>query len=149
MKTGFERIAEKARADKSFQFTSLMHHVNEERLRGNLKRIPARSSAGIDKRGLIASKAHFTDWTKETIPHLKDQLRRLNWFLRGHYGYYGYYGISGNSLSLLFKMYRFVFKHWQKVLSSRSQSGRLSFEKYVKIIQHFPILRPSITHPNI
>jgi RNA-directed DNA polymerase len=48
MVTGLERIAAKARSEKNAQFTSLTHHITKERILGNLKQIPKKTSVGTD-----------------------------------------------------------------------------------------------------
>lgn len=69
--TKLRRIAEKARKEPSFRFTSLYHLMNEELLRGCLKRLRKDAAAGID------------DETKETYAanldaNLSDLIDRLH-----------------------------------------------------------------------
>ena len=71
---------------------------------------------------------------------LQTQIRQINAFLVGHYNYYG---ISGNTAALR-NVYYFAIKYWRKALSSRSQSGRLNWEKYRKILKYHPIRKPKI-----
>ena len=47
--TKLRRIAEKARKEPGFKFTSLYHLMNEELLRGCFKRLRKDAAAGIDK----------------------------------------------------------------------------------------------------
>jgi hypothetical protein len=71
--TKLRRIAEKARKEPSFRFTSLYHLMNEELLRGCFKRLSKDAAAGID------------DETKETyaanldanLSDLMDRLHRM------------------------------------------------------------------------
>ena len=70
--------------------------------------------------------------------HIQRQL--INVILGGHYRYYG---IGGNFDSLQ-RFYRIAIRLWMKVLSTRSQKGRLSWEKFNKILKSFPILEPRI-----
>jgi retron-type reverse transcriptase len=49
MTTKLHRLAEKARKDPGFKFTSLYHLMNEELLRGCFKRLRKDAAAGIDK----------------------------------------------------------------------------------------------------
>jgi hypothetical protein len=58
--TKLRRIAEKARKEPSFRFTSLYHLMNEEHLRGCFQRLRNNAAAGIDsvtKSGSICSNA--------------------------------------------------------------------------------------------
>ena len=71
---------------------------------------------------------------------LEKQIWAINAFLAGHYRYYG---VSSNVTSLI-RIYRFVYRYWRKVLSSRSQNGYLSWDKYAKIMKLYPILKPRI-----
>jgi len=71
VETKLHRIAEKARREPSFKFTSLYHLMNEELLRGCFKRLRKDAAAGID------------DETKETYAanldaNLSDLIGRLH-----------------------------------------------------------------------
>ena len=71
---------------------------------------------------------------------LREQSTSLNRLLRG---LYNYYGVSSNA-NFLRKLYYFSEKYWRKVLSSRSQKGKLNWEKYRKIKGYFPIEKPRV-----
>ena len=71
---------------------------------------------------------------------LLEQNLSINQFMTGTYCYYG---IMGNIESLR-QLYYYAIKQWRKSLSSRSQSGRVNWEKYRKILHHYPIRRPRI-----
>jgi hypothetical protein len=60
--------------------------------------------------------------------------------------YYAYYGMGGNSLSL-HKIYRFAERYWRKMLSSRSQRGKVVWETFYKIRESFPLRRPRLYVP--
>lgn len=62
MTTGLERIAAKARRGTKFQFTSLAHHITEERVWGNLNRIPDKSAPGCDGQTVLEAKQDFEEW---------------------------------------------------------------------------------------
>ena len=47
--TKLRRIAEKARKEPAFKFTSLYHLMNEELLRGCFQRLRNDAAAGVDK----------------------------------------------------------------------------------------------------
>jgi RNA-directed DNA polymerase len=50
VETKLRRIAEKARKEPGFKFTSLYHLMNEELLRGCFRRLRKDAAAGIDKK---------------------------------------------------------------------------------------------------
>jgi len=55
MATELERIAVKARCEPELRFTSLAHHVTQDRVERNLNKIPSRSAAGCD--GVMVAEA--------------------------------------------------------------------------------------------
>jgi RNA-directed DNA polymerase len=77
---------------------------------------------------------------------LKEQIKRINQVLTGHYNYYG---IAGNTSSIA-KVYRFVQRYWKTVLGKRCWKGTLSWERYSQLLKLFPIKRPKlkITYAN-
>ncbi|MEJ2743883.1 MAG: reverse transcriptase domain-containing protein [Gammaproteobacteria bacterium] len=89
------------------------------------------------KRGIEKLKA-----TMKAIRHkpLETQIKSINSFLTGSYCYYG---VMGNMDSLQ-RLYYTTLKQWKKTLSTRSQSGRLNWEKFRKILSVYPIRRPRI-----
>lgn len=58
-------------------------------------------------------------------------------------GLYRYYGLSSNA-NATHKLFLFTERYWRKALSSRSQRGKMNWEKYKKILQYYPILKPKI-----
>ena len=74
---------------------------------------------------------------------IKDQVKRINQILRGHYNYYG---MAGNFWSLT-KIYIITERYWKRMLSSRSQKSYVTWEKLNKIKSIFPIERPKISIP--
>lgn len=71
---------------------------------------------------------------------LRDQIKRINLFLSGHYRYYG---LSTN-IKALDKVYTFAYYFWKKSLSRRSQKGKLSWSKYERTQSFHPLLKPKI-----
>lgn len=71
---------------------------------------------------------------------LQEQIEKINQFLTGTFCYYG---VMGNFMSLK-KLHHFATRQWRKALSSRSQSGRLNWEKYQIILKHHPMRNPFI-----
>jgi group II intron reverse transcriptase/maturase len=74
---------------------------------------------------------------------LAEQAAEINQILRGHYAYYG----MGGNLRTLHRLHRSCKRCWRKMLSSRSQRGRLTWEKFQKIEKTFPLWRPRLYVP--
>jgi RNA-directed DNA polymerase len=75
---------------------------------------------------------------------IKDQVKKINEILRGHYNYYG----MGGNFWALRRLYDIVEKYWRKMLNSRSWKSYISWEKYNKVKEKFPILRPRLRIPS-
>jgi group II intron reverse transcriptase/maturase len=71
---------------------------------------------------------------------VKDQAKRLNQILRGHYNYYG---LPGNSRRLQ-TLRMFALRYWRLSLSRRSQNGKVTWEKYKVILEQHPIVQPKL-----
>jgi group II intron reverse transcriptase/maturase len=67
MKTGIDRLAEKARSAKDEIFTSLAHHITPQLLKENLNKIPKKSGVGIDNHSVEDAKKEFQKWSEEMI----------------------------------------------------------------------------------
>jgi len=74
---------------------------------------------------------------------LKEQARKINEVLRGHYAYYG---MGGNHRSL-WKIYRFSEKCWHAMLCKRSWKSYIRWEDFMKIMERFPIQQPKLRIP--
>lgn len=73
VRTKLLRIAEKARSEPKFQFTSLYHLMNEELLRGCFAELRKNAAAGID--GM--TKEMYADGLEERLTDLVDRLQRM------------------------------------------------------------------------
>jgi RNA-directed DNA polymerase len=74
---------------------------------------------------------------------IRDQAEKLNSVLRGHYAYYG---IAGN-IRALRKVYRAVERYWHKMLGRRSWQAEIRWERFQRIKERFPLLRPKLYLP--
>lgn len=114
----------------SFDFLGFTHHWGQSR-RGSqiLKR---KTAKGRFSRGLKAVKA----WARRArhIPIAK-QARTLGQKLRGHFNYYG---LRGNSASIQRFAYE-VRRIWKKWLDRRSQRARMTWEKFNRLLQRYPL----------
>ena len=95
-----------------------------------------------EKTRLRLSFARITNLLKR-IRHtpLKDQQQAINRTLRGHYQYYG---VCDNWHAIKCVHYHTV-RSWRKWLSTRSQKGKLSWEKFNAIQTYYPLVIPKIT----
>lgn len=73
METELERIAVKARCEPKLCFTSLVHHVTQERIERNLKKIPKRSAPGYDGVTVEAAKETFDQWVEPMLSSVHRQ----------------------------------------------------------------------------
>ena len=73
VETKLHRIAEKARKEPGFKFTSLYHLMNEELLRGCFKRLRRDAAAGIDK----MTKDMYAENLDANLSKLIDRLHRM------------------------------------------------------------------------
>ncbi len=76
---------------------------------------------------------------------LEEQSIEINQILQG---YYAYYGMGGN-INALNRIYRFTEYYWRKMLSSRSQRGKVTWEKFQKIKESFPLRKPRLYIPYV
>ena len=73
---------------------------------------------------------------------VSQQHKALTAKLRGHFAYYG---ITGNSKALS-RFRNEVIKIWRKWLGRRSQRARITWEKFNKLLAHFPLPPPIAIH---
>jgi len=74
---------------------------------------------------------------------LKEQHRMLCQKLMGHYQYYG---ITGN-FQMLDRVHRHAERIWRFWLDRRSSKNAMPWDKFLKILSTFPLLRPRIFQP--
>lgn len=73
VETKLHRIAEKARKDKRFKFTSLFHLMNEELMLGCFRRLRKDAAAGIDN----MTKEMYAEKFEANLSNLIDRLHRM------------------------------------------------------------------------
>ena len=73
--TKLQRIAEKARSDSKFRFTSLFHLMNVELLRGCFASLRGDAAAGIDQ----VTKAQYAQELEANLVDLADRLHRMSY----------------------------------------------------------------------
>ena len=94
------------------------------------------------RKKLKKSKQTVKEWLRKNR-HLKVEIliRRLNKKLRG---YYNYYGISGNYKRIR-EFFRYVVRRMLYTLRKRSQRHRLTWERYLNLIDKYDLMKPRIT----
>ncbi len=71
---------------------------------------------------------------------VKEQAELINQVLRGHYGYYG---LGGNH-RLLWAVYRHTEKYWYKMLKSRCRKSNMTWDKFNKLKDYYPLQPPKL-----
>lgn len=93
---------------------------------------------------LKVKKQKVKKWIKDNMhTPVGELIKRLNRKLRGHYNYYG---LSHNS-NRMYDFFYYVKRQLKMRLSRRSQKGKISWEKFEKILKFNPLLAPTITRP--
>jgi RNA-directed DNA polymerase len=62
IETGLERTAESTRCEPKLRFTSLAHHITEDRVWKSLCQIPNHSAPGVDGQRVTEAKESFEGW---------------------------------------------------------------------------------------
>jgi RNA-directed DNA polymerase len=70
------------------------------------------------------------------------QHQKLVLKLRGHYGYYG---MTGNFRGLI-QFRNGVISRWRKWLGRRSQRSRIKWERFARLLNHYPLPKAKIVH---
>jgi RNA-directed DNA polymerase len=73
---------------------------------------------------------------------LAEQHRRLCRMLKGHFAYFG---ISGNYQRLSNVVFR-TTRLWRKWLSRRSRTSQVSWERFYRVLERYPLPAPRIVH---
>lgn len=73
---------------------------------------------------------------------MAEQQAELNRRLQGHFAYFG---ITGNYPALS-RLVRITQRMWHKWLGRRSNSKRLTWERFNQLLQRFPLRQPRIVH---
>lgn len=134
----YKHAIEKGKKMETVYFLGFTHYCTRNR-KGNFM-----VGRKTEKTRLKRSMMKITDKMRE-IRHysIEEQVNKINQILRGHYNYYG----MGGNINSLFKLYNKVENYFKKMLSSRSWKGKINWDKYSKIKEKFPLLRPKLSIP--
>lgn len=136
----FERQnAEKQnRKPNTFDFLGFTHYCDVSR-RGKFK-VGRKTS----RKKFSAKCKEMNNWLKSirNVVKTKDWWKTLEAKLRGHYQYYG---VSENyaGISEFYKLTKRMVRKW---LNRRSQKRKMSWEKFTKYLEHYPLPEPRIVH---
>jgi len=121
----------------SFNFLGFTHVWGRSRRGGSV----VRQYTAKDR--LARSVQAVNEWCRR-MRHwpLPEQQLRLTRMLRGHYAYYG---ISSN-IERLQALHRAAYRLWRKWLSRRTRAPRLAWQRFLRLLERFPLPTPRIIH---
>ncbi len=133
----FNRPRPSLRKSETFVFLGFTHYWGKSR-KG--KRVVQRKTAS---KKLKASVQRVYQWCKaHRHDPIAEQCRALGRKLTGHYGFYG---ITFNMRSLL-RFYDQVKRAWRKWLDRRSRNNDMPWDRFNRLLKHYPLPRPRIVH---
>jgi RNA-directed DNA polymerase len=126
------------RKPNTFDFLGFTHYGGTSR-RGSFK-VGRKTS----RKKFSAKCREMNDWLRSirNLVRTKDWWKILAAKLRGHFQYYG---VSENYASIS-KFYTLTIKMVRKWLNRRSQKRKMSWEKFKKYLEHYPLPLPRIAH---
>jgi len=121
---------------ESFDFLGFTH-INGKSRKGNYK-----LTHHTSKKKSQAKKEAIKAWVKASVMHntIPELIKKLNVKL---IGMFRYYGIS-NNYKWMSQIRFFIIGELRKWLCRRSQKGKISWEKFYRIIEYNPIAQPKI-----
>ena len=133
-----ENAQRQNRRANTFDFLGFTHYCDRSR-KGNFKvgRKTSRKKYTVKCREMNA-------WLKA----VRNQAKTKEWWkilkakLRGHFQYYG---VSENYNSIV-RFYKFTLRAVRKWMNRRSQKRKMSWDKFTKYLEHYPLPKPRIVH---
>jgi len=121
----------------TFTFLGFTHYWGKSR-KGRW--VPKRKTS---KESFARGLAGVTQWLR-VHRHwaLKEQHTRLQRALRGHYGYFV---ITGN-MAMLITFHHRVYRSWFFWLNRRSDRGKMTWQRYAKLVERYPLPRAVVVH---
>lgn len=125
-------------SEEKFDFLGFTH-INSKSKTGNYKL--AHHTSGKKSK---AKKQAVKIWLKESVMIYKTPylIKKLNMKLQGTFRYYG---VSDN-YKWMVHFRNYVIYELRKQLSRRSQKGKISWDKFNRILKYNPIVTPKIYH---
>ncbi len=133
-----ENARKQSRRPNTFDFLGFTHYCDRSR-KGNFK-VGRKTS----RKKYTAKCKAMNRWLKA----IRNQVKTKEWWkiliakLRGHYQYYG---VSENYDGIT-RFYKVVIRIVRKWLNRRSQKRKMSWDKFNKYLEHYPLPKPRIVH---
>lgn len=133
-----ENAEQQKRRANTFEFLGFTHYCDKSR-KGKFK-VGRKTS----RKKYAAKCKEMNAWLKA----IRNQVKTKDWWktleskLRGHYQYYG---VSENYRGIA-RFYRDTIRMVWKWLNRRSQKRKMSWDKFEKYLNHYPLQKPKIVH---
>lgn len=136
----FERENAKSqnRRANTFDFLGFTHYCDRSR-KGGFK-----VSRKTSRKKYSAKCRAMNTWLKA----IRNQVKTKEWWkilkakLRGHFQYYG---VSENYNGIA-RFYKFTLRVVRKWMNRRSQKRKMSWDRFTKYLEHYPLPKPKIVH---
>jgi len=131
-----ENARKQNRKPNTFDFLGFTHYCDRSR-KGNFK-----LGRKTSRKKFSAKCRSMTDWLRK----IRNKVKTKDWWkilaakLRGHFQYYG---VSDNYASIE-RFYKLTLKMVRKWLNRRSQKRKMSWDKFTKYLEHYPLPKPKI-----
>ncbi len=126
------------RRANTFDFLGFTHYCDWSR-KGNFK-VGRKTS----RKKYSAKCKEMNEWLKA----IRNQVKTKLWWkiliakLRGHFQYYG---VSENYDGIV-RFYLFTIRMVHKWMNRRSQKRKMSWDRFIKYLEHYPLPKPGIVH---
>jgi len=133
-----ENARKQNRKPNTFDFLGFTHYCEVSR-KGNFK-----LGRKTSRKKFSAKCREMNNWLRA----IRNRFKTKEWWkilaakLRGHYQYYG---VSENYLSIM-KFCKLITRMVRKWLNRRSQKRKMSWDKFRKYLEHYPLPQPRIVH---
>lgn len=133
-----ENAQKQQRRAHTFDFLGFTHYCAVSR-KGRFK-VGRKTS----RKKYAAKCKDLTTWLKQIRNKVPTKIwwQTLRSKLRGHFQYYG---VSENTVGIN-RFYRFALRATRKWLNRRSQKGRMSWDRFMAYLDHYPLPTPRIVH---
>ena len=133
-----ENAGKQNRKANTFDFLGFTHYCDTSR-KGNFK-----LGRKTSRKKFSAKCREMNDWLKaiRNLVKTKDWWKILAAKLRGHFQYYG---VSENTASIV-RFYRLTMKMVRKWLNRLSQKRKMSWARFTRYLEHYPLPQPRIVH---
>ena len=133
-----ENAKSQNRRANTFDFLGFTHYCDRSR-KGNFK-VGRKTS----RKKYTAKCKAMNAWLKA----VRNQVKTKEWWkilivkLRGHFQYYG---VSENYNGIV-RFYKFTLRVVRKWMNRRSQKRKMSWDRFTKYLEHYPLPKPKIVH---